>query len=46
MFSDTFAGISPASVLPCVVFQIIGAALGTVRCRVGAEPAWSSGSGS
>ena len=28
MFSDTFAGIAPASVPPFVVFQIIGAALG------------------
>jgi glycerol uptake facilitator-like aquaporin len=28
MFSDTFAGIAPASVPPFVVFQCIGAALG------------------
>jgi glycerol uptake facilitator-like aquaporin len=30
MFSDTFTGISPASVLPFIVFQIVGAALGAV----------------
>ena len=29
MFSDTFAGISPASVPLFIVFQIVGAALGT-----------------
>ena len=30
MFSDTFAGIAPASVLPFVLAQVIGAALGAV----------------
>ena len=30
MFSDTFTGTSPASVLPFIVFQIVGAALGAV----------------
>jgi glycerol uptake facilitator-like aquaporin len=29
MFSDTFAGIAPASVPMFVVFQVLGAALGT-----------------
>ena len=28
MFSDTFAGIAPASVPMFIVFQIVGAALG------------------
>jgi glycerol uptake facilitator-like aquaporin len=30
MFSDTFAGIAPASVLPFIAAQIIGAALGAI----------------
>jgi glycerol uptake facilitator-like aquaporin len=29
MFSDTFAGIAPASVLPFVLAQLVGAAIGT-----------------
>jgi len=30
MFSDTFAGITPASVPPFIVSQIVGAAVGAV----------------
>jgi arsenate reductase len=33
MFSDTFAGIAPASVLPFICAQIIGAALGFAAVR-------------
>ncbi len=34
MFSDTFAGIAPASVLPFILAQIVGAALGYAAVRV------------
>lgn len=34
MFTDTFAGIAPASVLPFIVAQLIGAALGLLAVRV------------
>jgi glycerol uptake facilitator-like aquaporin len=34
MFSDTFAGIDPASVLPFVLAQLVGAALGAVTVTV------------
>lgn len=33
-FSDTFAGISPASVLPFIGFQLIGAAIGAALTEV------------
>ena len=32
-FSDTFAGIAPASVLPFIGAQLVGAALGWVLVR-------------
>jgi glycerol uptake facilitator-like aquaporin len=31
--SDTFAGIAPGSVLPFIVAQFVGAALGVIVCR-------------
>jgi arsenate reductase len=34
MFSDTFAGIAPASVLPFIAAQLIGAALGWAAVRI------------
>ena len=34
MFTDTFAGISPASALPFIGAQIVGAALGWIAVRV------------
>ncbi|MFI7679405.1 aquaporin [Actinophytocola sp. NPDC049390] len=34
MFSDTFAGIAPASVLPFIAAQLVGAALAVVLLRV------------
>ena len=34
MFSDTFAGIAPASVLPFIAAQLLGAALGYAAVRV------------
>jgi arsenate reductase len=34
MFSDTFAGIAPASVLPFIVAQLVGAALGWAAVRI------------
>jgi arsenate reductase len=34
MFTDTFAGISPASALPFIAAQIVGAALGWIAVRV------------
>jgi glycerol uptake facilitator-like aquaporin len=40
MFTDTFAGIAPASVIPFIVAQLVGAALGFAAVRVlFAEPA-------
>ena len=33
MFTDTFAGISPASALPFIAAQIVGAALGWIAVR-------------
>jgi glycerol uptake facilitator-like aquaporin len=47
-FSDTFAGIAPASVLPFVAAQLVGGALGWVLVRAlfpvaAAEPAASRG---
>lgn len=48
MFSDTFAGIAPASVLPFIGAQLVGAAIGYAAVRVlfpvtVAEPAVSRG---
>lgn len=34
MFSDTFAGIAPGSVLPFVAAQVVGGALGAILARV------------
>jgi arsenate reductase len=33
VFSDTFAGIAPSSVLPFIVAQLVGAALGLVLVK-------------
>ncbi|MBR7539656.1 aquaporin, partial [Mycobacterium tuberculosis] len=34
MFTDTFAGIAPGSVVPFIVAQVVGAALGLVLLLV------------
>jgi glycerol uptake facilitator-like aquaporin len=34
MFTDTFAGIAPASVLPFILAQLVGAAIGAAQTEL------------